>query len=81
YHREFSPEKVRGVCDVCGGELYQRDDDTPETQKRRIQVYLEQTAPLQDYYASKGLLAEIDGEQDIAGVFEDLKQAIQDVLE
>jgi adenylate kinase len=80
YHREFSPEKVQGVCDVCGGTLYQREDDTPETQKRRIEVYLAQTAPLQDYYAGRGLLVEVDGEQDIAAVYADLKEAIKAAL-
>jgi adenylate kinase len=61
YHQLFSPPKVTGVCDRCGGKLYQRPDDTPETQEHRIQVYLEQTAPLIDYYREKGLLVEVDG--------------------
>ena len=61
YHQLFSPPETKGVCDRCGGELYQRPDDTPETQKHRIEVYFEQTAPLIDYYREQGLLAEIDG--------------------
>jgi adenylate kinase len=61
YHQLFSPSRQAGVCDKCGGELYQRPDDTPETQKHRIQVYFEQTAPLIDYYRQKGLLAKVDG--------------------
>ena len=61
YHQIFSPPQVAGVCDRCGGELYQRPDDTPETQKHRIQVYFEQTAPLIDYYRDQGLLVEVDG--------------------
>jgi adenylate kinase len=61
YHQLFSPSQQAGVCDKCGGELYQRPDDTPETQKHRIQVYFEQTAPLIDYYRQKGLLVEVDG--------------------
>ena len=61
YHQLFSPPQVAGVCDRCGGELYQRPDDTPETQKHRIKVYFEQTAPLIDYYRDKGLLVEVDG--------------------
>lgn len=65
YHQLFSPPKVAGVCDRCGGELYQRADDTPETQKHRIQVYFEQTAPLIDFYREKGLLAEVDGRRSI----------------
>jgi adenylate kinase len=76
YHVVFNPPKIPGVCDVDGARLYQRDDDTEETQKRRIQVYFEQTAPLLDYYRQKGLLVEINGEQPVETVEEDLKQAI-----
>ncbi|MGD9315433.1 MAG: adenylate kinase [Anaerolineae bacterium] len=61
YHQLFGPPKEEGVCDRCGGELYQRPDDTPETQKHRIKVYFEQTAPLIDYYREQGLLVEVDG--------------------
>jgi len=61
YHDLFSPSQQTGICDKCGGELYQRPDDTPETQKHRIKVYFEQTAPLIDYYRGKGLLVEVDG--------------------
>jgi adenylate kinase len=61
YHQLFSPPQEEGVCDRCGGELYQRPDDTPETQKHRIVVYLEQTAPLIDYYREKALLVDVDG--------------------
>lgn len=76
YHVLFSPPKNEGVCDLDGSVLYQRDDDTEETQKRRIEVYFEQTAPLLDYYRDKGLLAEINGEQSIDQVQNDLIQAI-----
>ncbi len=76
YHRLFSPEKVRGVCDVCGGKLAQREDDTPETQRRRIQVYREQTAPLIRYYRSKGVLVDVDGEQDADAVDAQIRGAI-----
>jgi adenylate kinase len=61
YHQLYSPPQQAGVCDRCGGELYQRPDDTPETQQHRIRVYFEQTAPLIDYYRKKGLLVEVDG--------------------
>jgi adenylate kinase len=61
YHQLFSSPQEEGVCDRCGGELYQRSDDTPETQKHRIVVYLEQTAPLIDYYREKELLVDVDG--------------------
>jgi adenylate kinase len=77
YHLQFSPPKQPGICDLDGSALYQRDDDTEETQKRRIQVYFEQTAPLLDYYRKKGLLVEIDGEQPIEQVHQDLLQAIK----
>lgn len=61
YHAINSPPKVRGKCDKCGGELYQRPDDTVETVKKRLQVYFAQTAPLIDYYARSGKLLEVDG--------------------
>ncbi len=62
YHAVGSPPKVWGKCDKCGGELYQRPDDTVETVKKRLQVYFAQTAPLIDYYTQAGKLLEIDGE-------------------
>ncbi|MCD6555072.1 MAG: adenylate kinase [Chloroflexi bacterium] len=77
YHELFSPPKVAGRCDVCGGELYQRADDTPETQRRRIEVYFQQTTPLIEYYRRQGLLVEIDGEQSVEQVRADLLAAIQ----
>ena len=76
-HRLFSPPKRTGVCDRCGGELYQRADDAPETQKRRIQVYFEQTAPLIEYYRDKGLLVEVDGLTGIEHVQADLLAVIK----
>lgn len=76
YHEVYNPEKVKGLCDICGGELYQRPDDTPETQKRRIEVYLAQTTPLIEYYRGRQLLAEVDGGQSIAAVQSDLRRAI-----
>jgi len=76
YHEVFSPEKVKGVCDLCGGALYQRPDDAPETQKRRIEVYFDQTASLIEYYRYRGLLVELDGEQDVATVQKDLRRAL-----
>lgn len=77
YHELFNPPQEEGICDVDGAELYQREDDTVETQRRRIEVYFEQTAPLLDYYRQKGLLVQIDGEQPIDDVFRDLKEAIE----
>jgi adenylate kinase len=65
YHEKFNPPQVAGKCDEDGSELYQRDDDKSETVKRRIEVYMEQTAPLISYYQQLNLLREIDGTQDI----------------
>ncbi|NLG51434.1 MAG: adenylate kinase [Chloroflexi bacterium] len=76
YHEVFGPEKTRGVCDACGGALYQREDDTPETQQRRIAVYLDRTAPLQECYRAKGILIEIDGDQDVDVVHRSVMAAI-----
>lgn len=72
YHVEFNPPKVEGICDVCGGELYQRADDTEETVSKRIQVYLDETRPLVDYYSEKGIISNINGQQSIEKVFEDI---------
>ena len=72
YHIKFNPSKNENICDVCGGELIQRKDDTIETVAKRIEVYLEQTEPLIDYYTNKGILINIDGKQDIDKVFEDI---------
>lgn len=62
YHETDSPPKVPGKCDRCGGELYQRPDDNPETVKERLKVYFSRTAPLIDYYKRSGKLAEVDGQ-------------------
>ena len=75
--RTVSPTRETGVCDRCGGDLYQRSDDTPETQKRRIEVYFEQTAPLIDYYRKKGLLVEVDGQPDI----DEIQRALLAIVE
>lgn len=60
WHLDFDPPTREGVCDHCGGELFLRDDDRPETVRHRLVVYAEQTAPLVDYYADRGLLIGID---------------------
>jgi len=62
YHTVNSSPKVWGKCDRCGGELYQRPDDTVDTVKKRLEVYFAQTVPLIDYYAQAGKLLEVDGE-------------------
>ena len=61
YHAVASPPRQAGVCDKCGGELYQRADDRPETVQERLKVYFDQTAPLIDYYREAGKLLEVDG--------------------
>jgi len=77
YHVLFNPPQEPGICDLDGARLYQREDDTEETQKRRIEVYFEQTAPLLDYYRERGLLVEINGEQPIEQVQHDLVETIK----
>ena len=79
YHVRFNPPKQPGVCDNDGGELYQRDDDQPETVRQRLKVYWEQTSPLIDYYRNKGVLVEIKGDQSIGAVQADLRAAVADV--
>lgn len=72
YHLVSSPPKVAGKCDHCGGELYQRPDDTRKTAEKRLEVYFAQTAPLIDYYQQRKKLAEIDGGRRIEEVGKDL---------
>jgi adenylate kinase len=78
FHTVFNPPKEEGICDFDGSKLYQRDDDTEATQRHRIEVYFEQTAPLLAYYRERGLLEEINGEQPIEAVFNDLVSAIRE---
>lgn len=65
YHLTFDPPKTQGVCDRCGGEIYQRDDDRAETIIARLKVYDAQTAPLISYYRDRGILRDIDGVGDV----------------
>src|SRR3954449_11536477 len=60
WHLDFDPPTAESVCDICGGELFQRDDDKPETVRHRLEVYYEQTSPLVGYYAEAGILVGID---------------------
>ena len=76
YHVKFNPPKTEGVCDACGGELYQRSDDSLETVTNRLDVYEAQTAPLKEYYAKTGLLINIDGTKSIEEVFSSIKDAL-----
>ncbi len=72
YHLATSPPKTAGRCDSCGGDLYQRPDDTVETAEKRLEVYFKQTAPLVEYYQKKGRLVQIAGEKSIEMVSQDL---------
>lgn len=67
YHTDFKPTKVEGVCDRCGAETVQRDDDKPETIEKRLKVYYEQTAPLKGYYEAQNKLISVEGQSDVAG--------------
>jgi adenylate kinase len=77
YHAVDSPPQVEGSCDRCGGELYQRADDTVDTIKKRLGVYFTETAPLIDYYAASGRLLEIAGEGSVSEVGERIITALK----
>lgn len=79
YHEKFNPPQKDGICDLDGSELYQRDDDKPATVENRIRVYMEQTAPLIEYYREQGKLVEVDGSQPIETVTSQLLAAIRTV--
>ena len=72
YHLVYAPTKMENVCDNCGGELVLRDDDKPETVKKRLDVYHEQTQPLIEYYTNSGILKTVDGTADIGDVFAEI---------
>ena len=76
YHVVNIPPKTEGICDSCGGELFQRADDTVETVNNRIEVYNEQTMPLVDYYKNAGKLAVVDGALSLDTVFAEIVKAI-----
>lgn len=78
YHREFEPPAEEGVCDECGSELTQRDDDTEDIVRERIRVYQENTEPVVEHYRESGELIEVDGEGSPAEVWEELRAAIED---
>ena len=76
YHVSFNPSKVENVCDKCGGNLYQRNDEKEETVVNRLHAYHEQTEPLIEYYKKQGLYKEIDGLQPIDKVYADVKVSL-----
>lgn len=76
YHIVSAPPKVEGVCDHCGGNLTIRDDDKPETVKKRLTVYHDQTQPLIDYYRKAGILHSVDGTQSLDDVFSEIVKVL-----
>ena len=81
YHIKFNPPKEDGICDVCSGELYQRDDDTESSVKTRLVAYYNQTHPLIDHYTDKGLLHTVSGTGDIENIFGEITVVIDKILE
>jgi len=77
YHQKFNPPKQKGICDIDGSELYQRDDDQADTVRHRIQVYMQQTMPLIEYYRKAGKIIEVDGMQPVEKVTEVLLAALK----
>lgn len=78
YHIVFNPPKNENVCDFDGGELFQREDDIKETVATRIEVYLEQTQPLIDYYQEKGIILNVDGTRPIEETFQTIVNALEE---
>jgi adenylate kinase len=78
---EYHPPRVEGKCDTCGGELYTRDDDTEETVRRRLEVYHQDTEPLEFYFWERGLFRQVDAEGTEDEVTERALDAISDLLE
>jgi len=76
YNKTFSPSKKEGICDICGGEIYQRADDKEDAVQNRLKVYKKQTQPLIDYYSKQGILVTLDGTKDINEVFKDIKAVL-----
>lgn len=79
YHLRFKKSIVDGVCDLCGGELHQRLDDTHESVKRRLEIYESKTKPLLEYYDKKGILYNVNGMQDFDKVYEDIVLVLDDI--
>lgn len=76
YHVDFKKPLAEGICDSCGGELYQRSDDNETAVNNRLYVYEASTQPLIDYYSKRGLLRNINGDQDIDKVMEDIFKSV-----
>lgn len=79
YHTKYRPPKREDVCDECGGELHQREDDKPESVKNRLRLYEAKTRPLLDYYKGRGILVNINGMQSFEKVYTDITRALRDL--
>jgi len=79
YHVKFNPPKIEGICDICGSDIIQRDDDTEITVNKRLDIYEAQTLPLIEYYKSRDLLSEVDGTQAINDVFESVSKVLNEL--
>lgn len=77
FHLEFKPPLVEGVCDKCGGKLYQREDESEAAVKVRLETYNKQTKPLIDYYTMKGTIININGDQPMEDVFKDIEKSLE----
>ncbi len=78
FHLAFNPPEQKGICDLDGGELYQRVDDQPETVRQRLAVYHQQTSPLIDFYQERGILEQVNGDQSIADVAAEIEDLIRE---
>ncbi|HHX86990.1 MAG TPA: adenylate kinase [Firmicutes bacterium] len=76
YHLKFNQPKVRNVCDQCGGELYQRDDDSLQTVTERLEVFNQQTAPVVEYYRQLDIMTAVNGDTEISQVFNQIVSAL-----
>lgn len=76
YNLKTRPPKKDGICDLCGGELYRRPDDSPEVIKNRLAVYYRKTKPIEDFYRTRGLLTEVDGNRSFDEVFDSISESV-----
>jgi adenylate kinase len=79
YQKDTNPPKVEGICDYCGGELYQRSDDKPEVVKERLRVYYDQTKPLEEFYKKQGLLTDINAQGSPESVLKVLEDKVKEL--
>lgn len=80
YHLSFKPPTNEGVCDKCGGELYQREDDQLDSVINRLEIYESKTKPIIDYYSGRGILRNVNGMQSFDSVYKDIRKALDEVL-